>query len=329
MVVIAKRVGVALVTVLFVTVVTFVLIRNMPGDPLQQWAFELVQSQSVTYEDALKMVQSMYKYDPDQPLGEAFLEYVGSLLQGDLGQSLLYQQSVNKILANALPWTLLVLSIALLLSFSIGILLGTIIAWKRKTTLDPIVTFYAAFTGATPDYITALVLLIIFAINLGWFPMRGAYDTGLKTGFNWPFIKSVIRHAALPIIAYTFENTAAWALAMKGSAVSVLGEDYIIAARARGLKEGRIMIRYLGRNAILPMVTGLAISLGVMVGGATLIERAFSYPGIGWFFSEAINRRDFGLMQGLFLFQSAAVIFANLLADVLYTRLDPRIKLEG
>jgi len=117
-------------------------------------------------------------------------------------------------------------------------------------------------------------------------------------------------------------------MAMKGSAVSVLGEDYIMAARARGLKERRIMVFYMGRNAVLPLVTSLAIALGVMLGGATFIETIFAYPGIGWFFGQATTRLDFGLMQGLFLVTAAATIFSNLLADILYSRLDPRIKLE-
>jgi peptide/nickel transport system permease protein len=270
----------------------------------------------------------MYNYDPDEPVLSRLATWLVGLLHGDLGQSLLYRVSVNEIIFKSLPWTLLILSISLLFSFTLGILLGTVIAWKRGTALDPIVTAYAAFTGATPDYITALVLLIVFAINLGWLPIRGAYDAGLTAGFNWPFIKSVLYHAALPVLAYTFENTAAWALAMKGSAVSVLGEDYITAARVRGLREKRIAIFYMGRNAILPLVTNLAISLGTMIGGATFIETIFSYPGIGWFFGQSLARRDYGMMQGLFLLQAGAVIFANLIAELLYTRLDPRIRVE-
>jgi peptide/nickel transport system permease protein len=301
----------------------------MPGDPLENWAVQIVQTQGVTMEEAMKQVQAMYNYDPDEPVLSRLATWLAGLLHGDLGQSLLYRVSVNEIIFKSLPWTLLILSISLLLSFTLGILLGTVIAWKRRTALDPIVTAYAAFTGATPDYITALVLLIVFAINLGWLPIRGAYDAGLTAGFNWPFIKSVLYHAALPVLAYTFENTAAWALAMKGSAVSVLGEDYITAARVRGLKEKRIAIFYMGRNAILPLVTNLAISLGTMIGGATFIETIFNYPGIGWFFGQSLARRDYGMMQGLFLLQAGAVIFANLIAELLYTRLDPRIRVEG
>lgn len=168
----------------------------------------------------------------------------------------------------------------------------------------------------------------MFAVNLRWFPIAGGYDPTLTPGFNWPFIASVIAHSTLPVIAYTFENTASWALAMKGSAVSVLGEDYITAARARGLKDRRIITSYVGRNAMLPMITALAISLGAMLGGSTLIENIYSYPGIGRFNAEALTRRDLGLMQGLFLFQAIAIIFANFFADLIYTRLDPRIKLE-
>ena len=324
----ANRVGFALLTVALVAFITYTLIRVMPGDPIQQLATELVRERGLSYEDAVNMAYTLLDYDPEESFLEGFADYMAGVLRFEFGYSWVYHVSVNKIIARALPWTLLVLSISLMLSFAIGILLGMAIAWKRRTALDPIITFYAAFTGATPDYVTALVLLIVFAVNLRWFPLSGGYDPTLDIGFNWPFIASVLYHAFLPILAYTFENTAAWALAMKGSAVSTLGEDYVMAARARGLRDRRIMVSYVGRNALLPMITGLAIALGSMLGGSTLIENIYNYPGIGRFNAEALVRRDLGMMQGLFLFQAMAVIFANLMADLLYTRLDPRIKLE-
>jgi len=328
MLVILRRTGIALITLFIVITLTFFLLRKVPGDPLYMWAMELVQSYGMDFDSAYAYVQQLYDYDPHEPLIPQYIRYIRGLLGGNLGTSMVYKISVNKILLKALPWTVFVLSISLLISFSLGTLMGMVVAWKRKTSLDPIITAYAAFTGATPDYITALILLIVFAINLKLFPMKGAYDSALTPGFNWPFIKSVLHHAILPISAYVFENTAAWAMAMKGSAVSVLGEDYIMAARARGLKERRIMVFYMGRNAVLPLVTSLAIALGAMLGGATFIETIFSYPGIGWFFGQATTRMDFGLMQGLFLVTAAATILSNLLADILYSRLDPRIKLE-
>ncbi len=328
MVVILRRMGIALITLFIVITLTFFLLRKVPGDPLYMWAMELVQSYGMDFDSAYAYVKQLYDYDPHEPLIPQYIRYIRGLLRGNLGTSMVYKISVNEILLKALPWTVFVLSISLLISFTLGTLMGMVVAWKRKTSLDPIITAYAAFTGATPDYITALILLIVFAINLKLFPMKGAYDSALTPGFNWPFIKSVLHHAVLPISAYVFENTAAWAMAMKGSAVSVLGEDYIMAARARGLKERRIMVFYMGRNAVLPLVTSLAIALGVMLGGATFIETIFAYPGIGWFFGQATTRLDFGLMQGLFLVTAAATIFSNLLADILYSRLDPRIKLE-
>jgi len=328
MVVILRRTGIALITLFIVITLTFFLLRKVPGDPLYMWAMELVQSYGMDFDSAYAYVKQLYDYDPHEPLIPQYIRYIRGLLRGNLGTSMVYKISVNEILLKALPWTVFVLSISLLISFTLGTLMGMVVAWKRKTSLDPIITAYAAFTGATPDYITALILLIVFAINLKLFPMKGAYDSALTPGFNWPFIKSVLHHAVLPISAYVFENTAAWAMAMKGSAVSVLGEDYIMAARARGLKERRIMVFYMGRNAVLPLVTSLAIALWVMLGGATFIETIFAYPGIGWFFGQATTRLDFGLMQGLFLVTAAATIFSNLLADILYSRLDPRIKLE-
>jgi len=327
--VILRRIGIALFTIFVIVTLTFFIVRKTPGDVMQAWAMDLLDTYSMTYEDALAMVKSWYGYNPNQPMLQQYIAYISGLLKGDLGKSFIYKVSVNKVLIRALPWTVFVLSVSLLLSFGIGVMLGMAMAWKRKSILDPLVTAYASFTGATPDYITALILLIIFAVNLRLFPLKGAYDATVNPGFTWEFIKSVLKHAALPIAAYTFEHAASWALAMKGSAVGVLGEDYIMAARARGLKERRIMIHYMGRNAILPLVTSLAISMGGMVGGSTLIETVFSYPGVGWFFGEALTKRDFGLMQGLFLFLASSIIFANLAADILYSILDPRIKLEG
>lgn len=328
MLIIVRRAGIAFLTLLIVMTLTFFLLRRMPGDPLYMWAMELVQVHGMDFDSAYEQVKQMYDYDPDEPLGQQYIRYIKGLMKGNLGTSMIYKISTNEIIIKALPWTVFVLSISLLISFGLGSLMGIVIAWKRKTALEPIVTAYAAFTGATPDYITALILLIVFAANLRLFPMKGAYDSALTPGFNWPFIKSVLHHAVLPISAYVFESTAAWAMAMKGSAVSVLSEDYIMAARARGLRERRIMISYMGRNAILPLVTGLAIALGTMLGGATFIETIFAYPGIGWFFAQATTRMDFGLMQGLFLVTAVVTIFSNLVADILYSRLDPRIKVE-
>ena len=328
MAIVFKRLALALLTVVVVALVTFIVVQNVPGDPLYEWAMDMVQTSGLDFETAYKIAAQMYGYDPNEPLMHRLLAYVKRLLRGDLGYSMIYRTSVNRIIAKALPWTVFVVSISLLLSFSLGVMLGTVIAWKRRSLLDPVVTGYASFTAATPDYVTAMLLLLFFAINLRWFPSKGAYDIGIKPGFNLTFIGNVLHHAALPILSYTLEALGGWALAMKGSAVSVLGEDYIMAAKARGLKERRIVTAYLARNSILPLITGLAISFGGMFGGSILIETIFNYPGMGWFFSQALMRKDYGMMQGLFLLTITATILANFLADILYAKLDPRVRLE-
>lgn len=323
-----KRTGLALITIVVVAVITFIVVQNVPGDPIYEWAMELVQTSGLDFDTAYKVAAQMYGYNPHEPLLHRFVIYVKRLLHGDLGYSMIYRASVNQIIAKALPWTAFVVSTALLLSFFLGVILGTAIAWKRRSVLDPVVTGYASLTAATPDYVAAMLLLLFFAIRLRWFPTRGAYDVGLTPGFNLRFIGNVLYHATLPILSYTLEALGGWALAMKGSAVSVLGEDYIVAAKARGLRDRRIVVSYLARNSILPLITSLAISLGGMFGGSILIETIFNYPGMGWFFSQALMRKDYGMMQGLFLLTITATILANLLADILYARLDPRVRLE-
>jgi len=173
-----------------------------------------------------------------------------------------------------------------------------------------------------------LILIIIFAVNLKWLPNRGPYDSSVMPGFTWPYISSVLKHAILPISAYIITGLGGWALAMKGNAISVLGEDYITAAKARGLPQRRIITTYVGRNAILPLITNLAISFGMMFGGSPLIENIFVYPGVGYFLNQAVGRRDFTLMQGMFLMITVAVVLANLIAEILYSVLDPRIRQE-
>lgn len=324
----AKRLAFALLTIFAALSFTFVLMRNMPGDIFHGMALSLAQERGIPFERAMEEVRATYGgFDPG-PLHKAYLAYIMKLFRGDLGESMFLKIPVTRVIAKALPWTALVVSIAIVISFSIGSLLGMMVAWKRKTVLDPVVTAYATLTDAFPDWITALLLLILFAIILEWFPMRGAYAADLTPGFNFPFILSVLHHAFLPIMAYTLENLGGWALVMKANATSVLGEDYVVAAQARGLKSPRIAISYVGRNAILPPFTTLAIVFGGMLGGSALIESVFAYPGIGYFFGWAIGRRDYPLIQGLFLLTIGGVILANFLADLLYSLLDPRVKLE-
>jgi peptide/nickel transport system permease protein len=324
-----RRALIALFTIFAALTITFFLVRNMPGDIIHAMAMDMVMSQNIPFDVAYEEATGMYGIALNEPLYVQYFDYVKELFTGNLGTSVHYKIPVATIVAQALPWTAFVCSVSLVLSFAIGTLIGMLTAWKRRTLLDPIVSAYASITDATPDYITATILLIIFAINLKWFPLRGAYTAGLTPGFNARFILDVFYHAILPITAYTIESIGGWALLMKSNAVSILGEDYVTAARARGLRDRRIAVSYVGRNAVLPPFTGLAIAFGGMLGGSALIESVFAYPGIGFFFGAATGKRDYPLMQGLFLLTIGGVIVANLLADFLYSRLDPRVRLGG
>ncbi|SHE97399.1 peptide/nickel transport system permease protein [Caldanaerobius fijiensis DSM 17918] len=323
-----KRLLLIIITILFSLSVTFVVIHFMPGNPVETLAMDMMRNQGLDYQDAYSKAKALLNYDPDVPLLNQYIKYVAGILRGNLGESMSYRKPVTSVIAGALPWTLFILSISLLVSFVIGISLGMYIAWKRKTIIDPMISVYASIAGSLPDFIVGLILIIIFAVNLKWLPSRGPYDSSVIPGFNSGYIISVIEHAILPISAYVLTSLGSWALTMKGNAISILGEDYIMAAKARGLPDRRIITTYVGRNALLPLITNLAISFGMMFGGSPLIENIFVYPGIGYFLNQAVGRRDYPLMQGMFFMITIAVVLANLIAEILYNVLDPRIR-EG
>lgn len=324
-----KRVGVSFITVLAAVLLTFFILRMMPGDAIETQAREMARTQGIPIEIAYERIADMYNYDPNEPVIQQLGRYIGNLLQGNLGTSMIYRNiTVNQIVAKALPWTIFVLSISLSISFFIGINLGTIMAWKRNSILEPIISGYAILSSALPNFIVAVLLLIIFAFQLRWFPIAGAYGGDVTPGFNLPFILSALKHAFLPILTYVVTTLGSWALQMKGSAVNILGEDYVNAAYMRGVPDKKIMNNYVRKNAMLPLITSFAISFGVMLGGSALIENTFGYPGMGYYIGQATGQRDFTLMQGLLLVTSLAVIIANLIADLVYSKLDPRVSLD-
>ncbi|OOB79483.1 MAG: peptide ABC transporter permease [Epulopiscium sp. Nuni2H_MBin001] len=321
-----KRLGMALFTMVVSLIIVFIVIQSMPGDPVDILAQEIVRAEALPYDVAYQRAIATLNYDPSQPLHERFVEYVAGIVSGDLGYSLAYKKPVTEIVGGALPWTMLILSVSLLLSFTVGVLIGIYVAWKRKRALNVAVTAYQSIFGSIPDYIVAYILVFIFAVSLGILPSKGAYSSSVTVGFNAPFIADVIRHAILPVMAYFITTVASWTVAMKANSLTVLGEDYMTYAEVRGLHRRRILVHYLGRNAMLPMVTSLAVSFGLMFGGSPLIENLFLYPGVGYYLSIAISRRDFPLMQGMFLIIIVMVVLSSLLAEFLYQILNPRLR---
>lgn len=325
----AKKLGIAVLTLSIVSLLTFFLLRFMPGDAVYNWARQLSIEQGIDIQEARRQVILMINYNPEEPIFSQFARYYGNLLRGNLGDSFIYRgKTVNSLAAYAMPWTLLIVTLSLLLSFFIGTQVGGVMAWKRKSILTPIITVYATVTSAVPFYIFAILLQIFLCFNLGWFPMNGAYDIWVTPGFNLEFIGNVLWHAAMPVLAYVITQLGGWALLMKGSAVSILGEDYITAADARGIPPNTIRRKYVMKNAMLPLFTSVAMQFGMMMGGAVLVENTFRYPGMGSYITNAITQRDLAVWQGMLLITSSAVILANLLADMVYGKMDPRIRME-
>jgi peptide/nickel transport system permease protein len=323
-----KKIMTALLTLLVSLVLVFFIVQAMPGNPVDALTRQYMTGNQLPYDIAYERAKAALNYNPDIPVMQRFFAYVGGMLSGNLGQSMSYKESVSTIVLGALPWTLLVCSISLLLSFVVGNFLGLFVAWKRSKVMDSVLTGYQAIFGSIPDYIVAYLIIAVFSVALGWFPSRGAYSSDVVPGWNFPFILDVLYHASLPILSYFVTTVAAWVIGMKAICMGILGEDYINYAHARGLSKNRILTTYLGRNALLPQITGLAITFGFMFGGAPLIENLFVYPGVGFYLNSAIGRRDYPLMQGMFLMIIVMVLVSGIVADLLNVKLNPRLK-EG
>ena len=322
----AKRLAMAIFTVYVVVSLSFFMVRLMPGNAMELIEAQLNQEGGLSPEEILAKVRAIYGIVPKAPLWQQYFQYIGNAFRGNLGNSITNPGvSVVSIIAGALPWTVLIISISLLISFVLGLILGTIMATYPRTWFAKLTTGVTSFLSAVPVYLVAIVLLYFFADQHAWFPLDGAYTTGVQQGFNWPFIQSVINHAVLPIASFVIVSFGGWALLMKGSVVTTLGADYVRAAESWGLSSRRVTQSYIGRNSMLPMVTNLGLSVGFLVGGSVFVETYFNYPGIGYYLINAVNSRDYPLMMGCFVLITVAVVFANLVVDLTYPLIDPRI----
>lgn len=323
----------ALLTVWAVITFTFFLVRLMPGNPVDVYVDFLMNQNNLTYDEAYARAASQFAFNPDDSVIDQYFKYMGDLLRGDLGQSI--TSSGTRVLDQILrflPWTLFCVGLGLLISFVVGMILGMLTAYYRNSFLDTGLSFFASILSAVPEYIWGILILIVFGVQLQWFSignLRGTYNPSLEPGFTLAFIWSVLVHAFLPILTYVMGTLGQWVLTMRSSTTSVLGEDYVNVAEARGLPQRRIVTSYVGRNASLPLFTLLAIQIGFVIGGSIIIEEIFVYKGIGSFLFWSITQRDYTSMQGVFLIITISVVLANVLADLLYSRLDPRVRVSG
>lgn len=325
-----RRLGVYLLALWAAVTINFFLPRLAPGNPAQV-VFDRLSQRGPVSPATLAALEAEFGLHPNEPLWRQYLDYLGNLLHGNLGISTNYYPTpVTTIIAQDLPWTLALLSVSVVLSFALGTLLGIITAWRRGTVLDSVLSTVLMFFYSLLYPWLALLAVFFLGFSWGWFPFSDGYDVGTVTpGLNIPFILSAIQHAILPALTLIVSTVAGWMLTMRNSMVTTLSEDYILMARAKGLSTGRVMFGYAARNAILPSVTGLAIAVGAVVGGQLLVETVFSYPGIGYALFQAIQSQDYALANGILLLVIVATVIMNLIVDLVYVVLDPRVRQEA
>lgn len=302
----------------------FLIPRLMVGDPVQ---LIIARFQGRIEPRAVDAIRATFGF-VQGPLPEQFATYVSNVVQLNFGPSVSqFPVPVMQVIGSSIGWTLRLVGIATLLAFSIGTLLGTIAAWRRGRFVDSYLLPVLGVLNAFPYFWLAMLIVYVFAFNLRWFPMSHAADISLTPDWgSGPYVLSVLKHGLLPMTTIVLTALGGWMLGMRNNMIGVLSQDYIVMAQAKGLSDRRVMLTYAARNAILPSLTGFAMSLGFVFGGAIVTEIVFSYPGVGFTLLQAVNARDYPLMQAIFLIITLAVLIANFLADVAYVLLDPRAR---
>jgi peptide/nickel transport system permease protein len=320
-----RKVGFFLGTLWAVVTLNFLIPRLQPGDPAEAMVRRLTGKDSQLDQAQVEAMRSMLG-TPDGSLWTQYWEYLGDLLQGNFGVSYTYYPfSVGEVIGQAIWWTVGLVVVTQVISFVVGIVLGAYAAWRRNSRLDTVITLGSTFLGTLQPFWIALVLLYVFGYSLGWFPTSGGYSASIP-GMNAFFVEEVLSHSTLPALALLIVTPIGWILGMRNTMIMNLGEDYIRLAKAKGLPDRTVALRYAARNALLPSVTGFALALGSVLGGTILVETVFDYPGLGRLMGEAVGNKDYPLLQTLMLLTTTGVLIANLIADLLYGVLDPRAR---
>lgn len=320
---ILRRLGFYLLAVWASLTINFFLPRLIPGDPAST-IFASARGQ--LRPEQLQQLREALGLS-DAPLIQQYFIYLSHVLRGDFGISFSsFPAPVTTVISTGLVWTLLLGGTALIISFILGNIIGVFGAWRRGGIVDSTLPPLLVLIGAFPPFFLALTGLFFLGFQMGWFPLRHAYSDVLAPGFNLTFIGSVITHLLLPAFTIVLVSLSGWVLGMRNTMVGVLAEDYITMAEAKGLPQRQIMFRYAARNALLPSVTAFGMALGFVLSGQILIETIFSYPGLGYLLVRSVSNLDYPLMQGLFLMITLAVLGANFIVDIVYTRLDPRVR---
>jgi peptide/nickel transport system permease protein len=302
-----------------VVTLLFLMFRLMPGDPLAAYISEALT------EESQRAIRAQFGLD--RPLWQQYFIYLGNLVQGELGLSFHQKAPVLGIIAGAFPNTIALTLTGLVIAYAFGVVVGAFIAWKRGTWIEGVAIPIALGTRAAPEFWVGMVLLSIFAFALGWFPAGGANSPGAFFDSEFERMTSLdfLHHLALPAITLALYLQGLPLLLMRSTMLEVMHEDFVTMARMKGLKERRIVLHHAARNALLPVVTAFALSLGALIGGNVVVEIVFSWPGLGRILVSAVSSSDYPLAQGAFLLVALALIVMNFVADLLYAVLDPRV----
>jgi len=322
-----RRLGFLIATFIIFVLVVFALPRAIPGNPLAALLYQIIQ-RAQTNPDLVTAVQKrlMDEFGIGKPLHIQFFEFASRLFQGDLGTSIsFYPRKVAHLVFAFLPWSLGLLIPATIVSWIVGNFLGALAAYRRKTTVDNTLLPVFLTLSQTPYYWLAMILLYIFAVMFKIFPLSGAYSTLKIPALTISFILDMLYHYVLPFLSIVSGAIGGWAIGMRSMVIYELGADYVTFADSLGLPDSKVL-RYVFRNSMLPQVTGLALNLGLILGGALITELVFSYPGTGFLIFRALSTLDYPLIQGTFILLISTLLLANFIVDLIYAYIDPRIR---
>jgi peptide/nickel transport system permease protein len=319
---VARRLGLFLITLWAALTINFIIPRVMPGNEAQAVLGTFHGNISPAAKHALEI---QFGVGTHESLISSYFTYLGNCLTGQFGVTAQGVPVMDEI-TSKLPWTLGLVGVTTIIAFVIGTAAGIASAWRQGGRLDSILPPALFIISTVPVFFVGLLLIYAFAVKLSWFPLSGNYGVGSTPSFSPSFIWDVLQHAFLPALSLVIVTAGLWVYSMRNNMITTIAEDYVKTARAKGLPSRRIMYDYAARNAILPNLTGFAMQLGYVLGGAIVVEYLFSYPGLGYLFYTATTNHDLPLMQGLFLFYTLAVLICVLLADFVTALLDPRTR---
>lgn len=320
-----KRLLQAVPLVLGIVTITFVMMRVAPGDPMDIYLEP--QRQRQVDPEVIELLRK--RYGLDQPIHVQYVTWVTNFVRGDFGESFRHRRPVNRLLAEAIPYTLQLTVLALLFDALIGIALGIIAAVKQYSLLDKTVTLGSLIIYAMPGFWLALMLVMVFSVNLGWFPTSQTRSMDYEFLSFWGKVADRVWHLVLPVFVLGIASAASTARYMRNRLLEVLNEEYVLSARARGFKERVVILKHALRNALIPIITIYGMSLPFLLGGATIIETIFAWPGMGRLAVQAVGGRDYPLIMAVTTISAVLTVLGNLLADITYAAVDPRVSYDG